>query len=111
LVHGPGVKLLDGLAVAKHQWVRDLHLPLPSPSYYQPGTILGPASPGPFCYWYGRRTVGILLENEGEWTPLATNTIPLHPRRTILIQGNHAQSSLAPDDTRQRIDTQLLSRQ
>src|SRR5215467_14076375 len=75
MVHGPGVKLLDGLAEAKHQWVRDLHLPLPSPLLYsQSGTILGPRpSPVPFCYWSGRRTVGILLENGGEWTRLATN--------------------------------------
>lgn len=29
MVHGPGVKLLDGLAVAKHHWVCDLRLPLP----------------------------------------------------------------------------------
>jgi len=83
MVHGPGVKLLDGLAEAKHQWVRDLHLPLPSPSYYQPRTILGPASPVPFCYWSGRRTVGILLENGGEWTRLATNPIPSIPRRNL----------------------------
>jgi hypothetical protein len=31
MVHGPGVKLLDGLAEAKHQWRCDLHLPLPAP--------------------------------------------------------------------------------
>src|SRR5215475_6407280 len=81
MVHGPGVKLLDGLAEAKHQWVRDLHLPLPSPLLYsQSGTILGPRpSPVPFCYWSGRRTVGILLENGGEWTRLATDPFrPLH---------------------------------
>jgi hypothetical protein len=29
MVHGPGVKLLDGFAVAKHHWVCDLRLPLP----------------------------------------------------------------------------------
>src|SRR5215468_5749819 len=64
LVHGPGVKLLDGLAEAKHQWVRDLHLPLPSSSYYKSRTIFeARLPPVPFCYWSGRRTVGILLEN------------------------------------------------
>src|SRR5262249_50481387 len=79
LVHGTGVKLLDGLAVAKHQWVRDLHLPLPSPSYYQSGRILGRPLPVPFCYWSGRRTVGILLENGMGPPPHLNSSPPVKP--------------------------------
>ena len=41
VVHGPGVKLPDGLAEAKHQWGCDLLLPLPSTSYHLFGTLLG----------------------------------------------------------------------
>jgi len=43
MVHGPGVKLLDGLAEAKHQWGCDLHLPLPPLSYHNPGLLCGAA--------------------------------------------------------------------
>jgi hypothetical protein len=66
LVHGPGVKLLDGLAEAKHQWVCDLHLPLPSPSYYQSRTILGPPPPQ-FLFVIGLDAgqLGYSLKTEG----------------------------------------------
>jgi len=33
--HGPGIKLLNGLARSKHQWGCDLRLPLP----YSPSTM------------------------------------------------------------------------
>jgi hypothetical protein len=65
MMHGPGVKLLDGLAVAKHQWVRDLHLPLPSSSYYPSRTILGPASQFLFVIGLDAGQLGYSLKTEG----------------------------------------------
>jgi hypothetical protein len=42
-----------------------------------------------FCFWSGRRTVGILLENGGEWSRLATNTIPgfITPSGALIVVG------------------------
>jgi hypothetical protein len=82
MVHGPGVKLLDGLAVAKHQWVRDLHLPLPSSSYYPSRTILAPASQFLFVIGLDAGQLGYSLKMEGNGPRRATNP-SLHPAQPV----------------------------